>query len=228
VSKEGKEIKITDKRMFTPDGELREEYRFLEEKSTAAPEPAAAPGSPAGDASAAPPAAPSRSGVAAGAAARPDEAAAAPSGSDPRAASGRSSRRAAARDEPPSRGSGGPGGAAAGSAGAGLGEARGSAGSEAWSPDEPSARLEFPSSAPGLGPSFYDLAALLAEPVALYLGDMELPDGQSAENLEMARLYIDLLDVLRQKTAGNLTAQEAAFLEDLLYRLRVRYVQKRG
>jgi hypothetical protein len=229
VSKEGKEIKITDKRMFTPDGELREEYRFLEEKSTAAPGPAAAPGSPAGDASAAPPAAPSRSGVAAGAAARPDEAAAAPSGSDPRAASGRSSRRAAAaRDEPPSRASGGPGGAAAGSAGAGLGEARGSAGGEAWSPDEPSARLEFPSSAPGLGPSFYDLAALLAEPVALYLGDMELPDGQSAENLEMARLYIDLLDVLRQKTAGNLTAQEAAFLEDLLYRLRVRYVQKRG
>jgi hypothetical protein len=44
----------------------------------------------------------------------------------------------------------------------------------------------------------------------------------------MARLHIDLLAVLRQKTAGNLTAQEAAFLEDLLYRLRVRYVQKRG
>ncbi len=44
----------------------------------------------------------------------------------------------------------------------------------------------------------------------------------------MARLHIDLLDVLRQKTAGNLTAQERAFLEDLLYRLRVRYVQKRG
>ena len=44
----------------------------------------------------------------------------------------------------------------------------------------------------------------------------------------MARLHIDLLDVLRQKTAGNLTAQESAFLEDLLYRLRVRYVQKRG
>jgi hypothetical protein len=44
----------------------------------------------------------------------------------------------------------------------------------------------------------------------------------------MARLHIDLLDLLRQKTAGNLTVQESAFLEDLLYRLRVRYVQKRG
>ena len=44
----------------------------------------------------------------------------------------------------------------------------------------------------------------------------------------MARLHIDLLDVLRQKTAGNLTAQELAVLEDFLYRARVRYVQKRG
>ena len=67
---------------------------------------------------------------------------------------------------------------------------------------------------------------MLAEPVPIYLGDMELPDGQSAENLEMARLHIDLLEVLGQKTAGNLSAQEKAFLDDLLYRMRVRYVQK--
>src|SRR5258706_8794818 len=76
------------------------------------------------------------------------------------------------------------------------------------------------------GPSFFDLVAMLAEPVPIYLGDAPLPDGQSAENPEMARFHIDLLDVLRQKTAGSLTAEESAFLEDLLYRLRVRYVQK--
>jgi hypothetical protein len=70
--------------------------------------------------------------------------------------------------------------------------------------------------------------AILAEPVSLYLGDARLPDGRTMENLEMARLHIDLLAVLRDKTAGNLTAQELAFLEDLLYRLRVRYVQKQG
>ena len=67
---------------------------------------------------------------------------------------------------------------------------------------------------------------MLAEPVPIYLGDMDLPDGQSAENLEMAGLHIDLLEVLRQKTAGNLSAEEKDFLEDLLYRVRVRYVQK--
>jgi hypothetical protein len=90
------------------------------------------------------------------------------------------------------------------------------------------ARLELPGSPAGLGPGFLDLVELLAQPVPFYLGDAALPDGQSVENLEMARLHIDMLDVLRQRTAGNLTADESAVLEDLLYQLRVRYVQKRG
>jgi hypothetical protein len=165
VSNESKEIKVTDKRMFTPDGELREEYRFLQEKSTAAPapEPPAAP---------APPAQPER------------------------------------QREP---------------------EPRGVPGRDFGLEPEPSARLDFPETPPELGgPSFYDLVAMMAEPVPIYLGDARLPDGEVATDLEMARLHIDLLDVLRQKTAGNLTPQERAFLEDLLYRLRVRYVQKRG
>jgi len=164
VSSQEKQIKVTDKRMFTPEGDLREEYRFLTEKSTAEAEPApaaAASAAPAVDAPAPPPA------------------------------------REEAAEPPP---------------------------------------LELPGTPPdygppgydpeGYGPTFYDLVSMLAEPIPLYLGDMDLPNGQVVENLEMARLHIDLLDVLRQKTAGNLTAQEAAYLEDLLYRARVRYVQK--
>jgi hypothetical protein len=77
-------------------------------------------------------------------------------------------------------------------------------------------------------PGFFDLVSALAEPIAIYLGDAELPDGTSAENLEAARFYIDLLEVLRTKTAGNLSSQEASVLEDLLYQLRVRYVRKQG
>jgi hypothetical protein len=173
-----REIKVTDKRIFTPEGQLREEYRFLDEKSTTAPadpEPAAGQAAP----EAPPPPVPTSP-------ARPLE------GSGTRLA-----------PEP-------------------WQEPRGGAG-----PSGPA--LEIPGSPPELGaPTFYDLAAILAEPVALYLGDLELEDGQPAENLEMARMHLDLLDVLRQKTAGNLTPQESAFLEDLLYRLRVRYVQKRG
>ena len=176
-----KEIKVTDKRIFTPEGQLREEYRFLDEKSTAAEEGTEVP-----------PAAPSRPA--------PAERAEplAPMASERRqeqpGVAERSAPRRTAAPEPPG-----------------------------------SAHLEIPGTPPELGaPTFYDLAAILAEPVALYLGDLELEDGQSAENLEMARMHLDLLDVLRQKTVGNLNAQESAFLEDLLYRLRVRYVQKRG
>ena len=219
MSKEGKEIKITDKRMFTADGELRQEYRFLDEKSTA-PEatPAAAT---AADAAAGAPAAavpPARSAGPAG----PAAPAAPPPARD--AAGSRAEPSAAGKAGAPGRGEPYPGEPypeerpgrpeRSEAAGGGVGES--------------GVRLEIPGSPPGLGASFYDLAAMLAEPVAIYLGDLELPDGQSAENLEMARLHIDLLDILRQKTAGNLTAQESAFLEDLLYRLRVRYVQKRG
>lgn len=153
MSDEQKEMKVTDKRMFTPEGELREEYRFLEGKTTPAEGGSAAPEPP--------------------------------------------------QPEPPPQ-------PAASPAEEGTG----------------SARLELPSMPPGMGPTFYDLVALLAEQAALYLGDLALPDGETAENLEMARLHVDLLDVLRQKTSGNLSVQEASYLEDLLYRLRVRYVQK--
>lgn len=170
VGSQDKEIKVTDKRMFTPEGELREEYRFLNEKSTAtttaeitepAPEPA-----------------------------RPEPVRSEPARPEPRRPEPEPARRVAGYPE------------AAEDSGFGL------------------------PGAPQGGPGFLDLAAMLAEPAAIYLGDAPLPDGQWAENLEMARLHIDLLDVLRQKTAGNLTAQESAILEDLIYRLQVRYVQK--
>jgi hypothetical protein len=233
VSKEGKEIKITDKRMFTADGELRQEYRFLDEKSTA---PAATPAAAtAVDAAAGAPAAavpPARPSGPAGPAAPPPARDAAGRRAEPSVAP--SSGGAGGRAGAPGRGDPYPGDPYPGEPYPGelypeerpgraeRSEAAGGGGGESG------VRLEIPGSPPGLGASFYDLAAMLAEPVAIYLGDLELPDGESAENLEMARLHIDLLDILRQKTAGNLTGQESAFLEDLLYRLRVRYVQKRG
>jgi hypothetical protein len=185
MSNEKKDIKVTDKRMFTPDGRLREDYLFLDEKSTsttstvpAEPEPAAAP----------PP--------------RPEPQWEAP----PRQRLGADSQLFGADSQR-------------------LGAEPERFGAE----PEPGPRVDLPTTPPELGgPSFFDLVAMLAEPVPIYLGDAVLPDGEDATNLEMARFYIDLLAVLRQKSAGNLTAEEAAFLEDLLYRLRVRYVQKRG
>ena len=163
--KKARDIKVTDRRMFTPEGELREGFR--ESGSGAggeAGEGTTAPVEPPREERAPPP----------GPVAGPD----------------------------PGAPAGGPGGPFGGP-------------------------FDEPGAAPG-APSLLDLVAVLAEPVPLYLGDAALPDGRRVEDLEAARFHIDLLDVLRQKTAGNVTAQEAAVMEDLLYRLRMRYVQKRG
>jgi hypothetical protein len=84
-----------------------------------------------------------------------------------------------------------------------------------------------PTSGPAGGPTFFHLVSVLAESAAMYLEGGAFP-GDPAQGLEMARLHIDLLDVLRRKTVGNLSSQEHAVLEDALYRLRMRYLQKRG
>jgi hypothetical protein len=145
-----KEIKVTDKRMFTADGELREEYQQAEEDQ----EP----------------------------------------------------ERAAPGKEPVEEPQPGPAPAAESTPG--------------FEPTETSA---------GKGePTFFDLVSVIAEPISLYLGDSTLADGGSMENLEIARLYIDLLEVLRQKSVGNLDPEEQEFLDELLYRIRMRYVQKSG
>lgn len=77
-------------------------------------------------------------------------------------------------------------------------------------------------------PSFLDLVGLLAQPVAMFLGDAELPDGTTEQNLPLARYHIDLLELLEKKTEGNISPQEAKLVEDLLYQLRMRYVEKAG
>jgi len=49
-------------------------------------------------------------------------------------------------------------------------------------------------------------------------------DGKPSVNLPLARHVIDLLAMLQQKTRGNLSEDEKAFLERLLLDLRLKYV----
>jgi hypothetical protein len=74
---------------------------------------------------------------------------------------------------------------------------------------------------------FLEIVGSLVEPATLFLGDAKMPDGQTVEDLERARVYIDLLAVLQEKTQGNLSPEEDSVLGEILYRLRLRYVQKR-
>ena len=67
----------------------------------------------------------------------------------------------------------------------------------------------------------------LASSAAIHLGDMADPiSGQTSEvNLEGATQMISILGLLEEKTRGNLTAEERQVLEQVLYELRVRFVE---
>jgi len=66
----------------------------------------------------------------------------------------------------------------------------------------------------------------LAMQAMLGLGGMKGPGGQDIPpNLEVAKHYIDLLDVLDAKTAGNLDQEEKRLLDTTLHQLRMAYVE---
>ena len=59
----------------------------------------------------------------------------------------------------------------------------------------------------------------------IHLG--EIPDPSSKErslNLPAAKHTIDILEILKDKTKGNLTGEEEKLLDDVLFNLRMRYV----
>jgi hypothetical protein len=77
------------------------------------------------------------------------------------------------------------------------------------------------------GVDFTMLINAMAQPALIFLGEVPHPGTGKAEiHLEQARLQIDLLDVLRIKCRGNLTADEEGLLDRVLYELRMRWVAR--
>lgn len=65
----------------------------------------------------------------------------------------------------------------------------------------------------------------LASSVLVHLGEIEHPDSRAREpNLPLAKQTVDILGMLREKTRGNLSQEEAQLLDNLLYDLRMKYV----
>jgi len=75
--------------------------------------------------------------------------------------------------------------------------------------------------------TFSGFVLSLATTAAVHFGDIADPGtGQrGAADLEAAARVIELLAMLQQKTRGNLIPQEEKLIDDLLYELRLRYVQ---
>ena len=78
--------------------------------------------------------------------------------------------------------------------------------------------------------SFIAFVLSLASTAAIHFGDLPDPiSGERAElNLEGATQMIEILALLEQKTRGNLTAEEREVLNQVLYELRMRYVEAAG
>ena len=65
--------------------------------------------------------------------------------------------------------------------------------------------------------------------VLVHLGVIEDPaTGEKGKNLPIAKQTIDILSMLEQKTAGNLTDEEQNLLKNILYDLRLMYVKEKG
>lgn len=65
----------------------------------------------------------------------------------------------------------------------------------------------------------------LSTSVLLHLGEFPDPQTQkTAKNLDLARHTIDIIDMLKQKARGNLTEVEARLIDNILYDLKMRYV----
>ena len=75
--------------------------------------------------------------------------------------------------------------------------------------------------------SFAAFVLSLAHTAAVHFGDIPDPasGATAAPNLPAAEQMIGILSLLEEKTRGNLTPEERQLMEQLLYELRLRFVE---
>jgi hypothetical protein len=74
---------------------------------------------------------------------------------------------------------------------------------------------------------FSSIVILLYFPALVQLGLVEDPaTGKRHESLGLAKRNIDLLDLLKDRTKGNLEAEEREFLDGVLDQLKLAYLKK--
>jgi len=91
--------------------------------------------------------------------------------------------------------------------------------SEDSSPNADSAPTDLPSL------DFSTFVLSIIGSAYVHLGDAPNPEGDSEQDLELARQDLDLLGILQDKTKGNLSGDEERLLDQALLDLRSRYVE---
>lgn len=77
-------------------------------------------------------------------------------------------------------------------------------------------------------PTFYDIVSDYVMRSLFFLGmlkDPQQPEHQTKVDPQLARLNIDMLSVLYDKTKGNLTVEEDSYLSNTLNELRMLYIK---
>ena len=76
-------------------------------------------------------------------------------------------------------------------------------------------------------PDFNFFITTLALQASISLGQVPNPaNNKVEEDLVQAKFLIDTLGMLQEKTKGNLNVEENGLLENILYELRMRYIEK--
>ncbi|HEY6070282.1 MAG TPA: DUF1844 domain-containing protein [Chthoniobacterales bacterium] len=77
-----------------------------------------------------------------------------------------------------------------------------------------------------LSQRFIEFVMMHAQNAALFLGQIPNPKtGEGEVNLELAKMFIDQLSMIQEKTRGNLTTDEATVLKNTLSNLQMIYVE---
>ncbi len=72
---------------------------------------------------------------------------------------------------------------------------------------------------------FIEFVMMQAQNAALFLGQIPNPQtGQGEVNLDLAKMFIDQLAMIQEKTRGNLSNEEAAVLRNTLANLQMAFV----
>jgi hypothetical protein len=76
---------------------------------------------------------------------------------------------------------------------------------------------------------FIEFVMMHAQNAALFLGQIPNPKTGEAEiNLDLARMFIDQLEMIQEKTRGNLTNEETTVLRNALSNLQMAFVEASG
>ena len=86
-----------------------------------------------------------------------------------------------------------------------------------------------PEGMPDMAADFSQIIQAFGVQVLLTCGNVENPiTGKKEKDLTLAKYHIGVLEILREKTKGNLSPDESGALEDILHHARMAFLEAGG